>query len=67
MELSFRGKILSWSILGSFCPYERDSTVSRDQCFAFQVAQAIGEVSYELFAWYFREFLSERFDYVIER
>jgi hypothetical protein len=33
---------------------------------AFQVAQAIVDVSHELFVWHPREFLSERFDYVIE-
>jgi hypothetical protein len=66
MELSFRDKASSWSTLGSFYLCERGSTVSRDQGFAFQVAQAIVDVSHELFPWHFREFLSERFDYVIE-
>ena len=33
---------------------------------SFQVAQAIVDVAHELFVWHPHEFLSERFDYVIE-
>ncbi len=55
-----------WSTLGSFCLCERGSVLSRDQYFAFEAIQAIVDDTHELFVWRAREFLSERFDCVIE-